>query len=85
MATYNFTTTARQDTGLAFARTEINAERAERGQSALTLAQVFDFLAGRMLGGFADRSDEDDRRTLREAYINATPAQRASARAALGL
>jgi len=84
MATYNFTTSARNDVGLAAFRAEVNAQRAANGQSAITLAQAFDALASRACNEWADQADERDRQSLRDLYIAATPAQRAAARTALG-
>jgi predicted transcriptional regulator len=85
MATYSVTTTAKQDTGLAAYRAEINADRATNGQAALTLAQVADALFGRMLAARADRADEDEKNTIREAWAAASAATKASIKTTLGL
>jgi hypothetical protein len=79
------TTTARQDTGLAYKLADINAQRAANGQSAITLAQAFNAIVDAALRAYADSADEDERQTVRTAWTNATPAQRAAAKTALGL
>jgi hypothetical protein len=85
VATYTVTTTARQDAGLAYKLAEINAQRAAAGQGALTPAQALNIIVDMMLRSYADSADEDERTTVRQAWIDATPAQRAAAKTALGL
>lgn len=87
VATYTVNTNARQDAGLAAYRAEINADRAAQTPplGPLTLAQVADALFGRMLAARADRADEDERNTLKDAYQAATPATKAQVKSLLGV
>jgi hypothetical protein len=85
MASYSYTTTTRNDAGLAAFRAYVNALRAANGQAAITLAQAYDAFVNKGLNEWADQADEDERATIRQAWIAATPAQRAAAKTALGL
>jgi hypothetical protein len=85
VATYSYTTTARNDSGLAAFLAYVNAQRAANGQGAITLTQAFNALVSKSMNDWADQADEDERQTVRQAWINATTAQRTAAKTALGL
>ena len=74
MATFQVTTTARQDAAAARAAAEFNAERADP-------VTVLEFVRGHiahLLNGWADRYDDDDRQTKAELYQQASAEDKAA-------
>jgi hypothetical protein len=85
MATITYTTTAAQDTALAWERQRINTQRADQGLPALTAAQFGQALIDEAVARVADRYSRDRKTTIRDAYAAATPEQRAQIEAILGV
>lgn len=87
MARYTLDTTTNQEAALTAIVAKRNAERAAQNPPlpALTNAEYVTSLWQSMLQSYVRETDDDTATTVREAWRNASAAQRNAARTALGL
>lgn len=87
MATHNLTTTNARETALQAKTDQANARRAAQTPplAPLTATQYLQARVNDVLDDYVAQEQTTDADTLREAYRNAAPADKAAVKARLGL
>jgi hypothetical protein len=85
VATYSYTTDAAEDKGVAFKLAQVNAQRAEQGQGAITATQLMNGLLKDTLAGWTGQARSDEAARLERAYKAADAATQTQVKTLLGV
>ena len=85
MANYTYTTNAQQEADIAAQLDQVNTQRAAQGLAAWTKNQMIVNDFGVLLGTYAVTRTTANNQLVLQAWLAATPAQRAAVAADLGV